>query len=433
MQLLEVKMPTNFYHGVEIQEIDNKYRSLEAPSTSVIGLVGTAPSADATAFPLNKPVLLTGNKADAIAALHTENGADAGTLRRSIIAIESQTQAKIIVVRVDEQVEEGHSIVENLLGSYDAINKQYTGAQAFLNTAITLHETPKILIAPNYFVGATHDVAGNPDEQPPIESVTATADPLLVGLTTIADKLKAIVVADGPNLTDDEALYAAQFEGSRSSRVYMVDPHIVMYDQASATTNKEVVFGASPFVAGVIAKVDSEEGFWCSPSNHKIDGILRTDRPIHFSLDAGEQNTNAQLLNEHGVATIIHYDGFRLYGNRTTTSDPKWRFLSVRRTADALHEALVRAHFWALDRNLSRAYFDEVAERVNASISNFMAIGALLGGKCKPTSGMNNAENLANGHVYFDLEFTPPYPVERVTFRSMLVNDALKEIANNVA
>jgi phage tail sheath protein FI len=415
-------MPINFYHGVEVNEIDSKYRNVILPSASTIGLVGTAPNADAVAFPLNRPVLLTGNKVDAIAALNPEGATDTGTLRRALLAIEAQTQSKVIVVRVSDDPGDG-TVVANVLGNYNAATKQYTGAQCFLETAITLHETPKILIAPGFWTGATHVVDGVP----------ATSDPLLVGLTILANRLKAIVVADGPNTTDEEAIYAAEFEGTRSPRVYMVDPAVVMYDSDSTNANKEEIVGASAFAAGLIAKVDSEEGFWCSPSNHVLNGILRTDRPIFFSLDPADQTANSQLLNEHGVATVINYDGFRLFGNRSTTADPKWHFISVRRTADALQEALTRAHFWAVDRNLTRAYFDEVAERVNGSIASLMAMGALLGGKCTPTKGMNTAENLEQGHVFFDLEFTPPYPVERITFRSMLVNDALKEIARDVA
>ncbi|GFR11868.1 uncharacterized protein TNCT_218041 [Trichonephila clavata] len=41
----------------------------------------------------------------------------------------------------------------------------------------------------------------------------------------------------------------------------------------------------SPFVAGLIAKVDSEQGFWHSPSNKEINGIVGTSRAIDFTLD----------------------------------------------------------------------------------------------------------------------------------------------------
>ena len=93
------------------------------------------------------------------------------------------------------------------------------------------------------------------------------------------------------------------------------------------------------------------------------------------------------------------------------------------RTADILNDSLLRAHLWAVDRNISRTYFEDVAEGVNAYIRELVGLGALLGGRCYPTPELNTKETVAAGRVYFDIEFTPPPPAERVTFRSRLTND----------
>ena len=52
-------MPTTFLHGVEVLQIDTGVRPIQTVRSSVIGLIGTAPGADATAFPLNTPVMVT--------------------------------------------------------------------------------------------------------------------------------------------------------------------------------------------------------------------------------------------------------------------------------------------------------------------------------------------------------------------------------------
>ena len=57
-----------------------------------------------------------------------------------------------------------------------------------------------------------------------------------------------------------------------------------------------------------------------------------------------------------------------------------------------------------------------------------MGLGAILGGRCWPTPELNTKESLEDGQVYFDFDFTPPPPAERVTFRSRLTNDYLEEI-----
>lgn len=57
-----------------------------------------------------------------------------------------------------------------------------------------------------------------------------------------------------------------------------------------------------------------------------------------------------------------------------------------------------------------------------------MAVGAVLGGRCWADEELNTPDQIAQGKVYFDFDFTPPYPAEHITFRSHLVNDYLVEI-----
>ncbi|MBD0392174.1 phage tail sheath subtilisin-like domain-containing protein, partial [Wolbachia endosymbiont of Pentalonia nigronervosa] len=176
----------------------------------------------------------------------------------------------------------------------------------------------------------------------------------------------------------------------------------------------------SPFVAGLMAKVDSEQGFWHSPSNKEINGVVGTSRAIDFTL--GDANCRANLLNENEVTTIIHQNGYRLWGNRTCSDDPKWAFLSVRRTADLINDSLLRAHLWAVDRNITKTYIDDVIESVNSYLAGLKAQGAIISGKCYATS---DPANIASGKVFFDFEFTPPYPAEQITFRSHLLNNEI--------
>ncbi len=130
-------------------------------------------------------------------------------------------------------------------------------------------------------------------------------------------------------------------------------------------------------------------------------------------------------MNENEVTTIIHQNGYRLWGNRTCSNDSKWAFLSVRRTADLINDSLLRAHLWAVDRNITKTYIDDVIEGVNSYLANLKAQGAIISGKCYATSELNTPANIASGKVYFDFEFTPPYPAEQITFRSRLVNSEI--------
>ena len=59
-------MPANFLHGVEVVELTQGVRPLQTVRSAVIGLIGTAPNADASVFPLNEPVLISGSRAKAL-------------------------------------------------------------------------------------------------------------------------------------------------------------------------------------------------------------------------------------------------------------------------------------------------------------------------------------------------------------------------------
>jgi len=388
-------MAEQFLHGVEVIEVSSGPRTIRTAKSAVIGVVGTAPDADSSLFPLNTPVLIIGNRTEAAKLGLT------GTLPEAVNAIFDQIGALIVVVRVAEGVDSDETTT-NIIGGVDSETGQYLGLQAFLSSESITHVTPRILIAPHY----THD---RPE---------GNANPVVTAMIPIAERLRGVIVADGPNTTDQDAITWRTDWGS--SRVFIVDPWVKSYNDV------EKAVPASPYVAGLIAKIDNEQGFWWSPSNQVINGIVGTVRPVDFAL--GDPNTRANFLNENEVATIIRQDGYRLWGNRTCSSDQKWAFLSVRRTADLIHDSLLRAHLWAVDRNINRTYLDDVKESVNAYLAHLKAIGAVLGGECYPDPDLNTPANIAQGKVYFDFDFTPPYPAERISFRSHLINDYIKEL-----
>lgn len=385
-------MATGFLHGVEVLEIDAGPRTIQTVASSVIGVVGTAPDADSAKFPANTPVLIAGRRSEA------EGLGTAGTLPDAIDGIFDQTGAVVVVIRVEEGEDEAATI-SNVAGGYSDASGSYTGIHALLTCESVVKQKPKILIVPGYSK----------------ESAVSAE------MVAITDRLKACFIADGPNTTDTAAIAYREMLGSK--RFYMADPWVKVWD---TETNAEVIRPISPRVAGRIAKTDNERGFWWSPSNNTLGGILGPARSVDFSL--GDPNCRANLLNANDVATIIQQDGYRLWGNRTCSTDQKWAFLSVVRTADLINESIQRGHFWAIDRNITKTYIEDVVESVNNYIRSLVNQGALLGGRCWADPELNTPDQLEAGRVWFDVEFTPPTPAERITFRSHLVNDYFAEI-----
>lgn len=468
-----------FLHGVEVVEIDDGPRPVRTVRSSVIGIAGTAPDANPAAFPLNTPVLIAGSRAVAAGLDASVGQTRLGTLPNAVDLILDQIGAVIVVVRVEEG-EDDEETLENIIGGVGN-DDSYSGVHAFLGAQSKVGVTPRILIAPGFtgdrpqgvktialtnggvgfdavptisFTGggggtgaAAHAVVqggivtsvvvdapgsgytsapavvftGGTPETP--AAATATVGPLanavVAELLGIAERLKAIVVADGPNTTDAAVLDYAEDWGSK--RVYVVDPYVTV-SRGGSNVNEP----ASSAVAGLIAKIDNDRGFWWSPSNQNINGIVGTSRPIDFAM--GDANSRANLLNEGHVATIIREDGFRLWGNHTLASDERWRFLSVVRTADIINDSILRAHLWAVDRNITKTYFDDVSESVNAYGRQLKALGAVLGLRCYPDPDLNTPASITEGKVWFNVEFTPPYPAEHVIFQSRIVNDFLEDL-----
>lgn len=388
---------SEFLHGVEVIELDRGTRPIQTVKSSVIGVVGTAPLADAVKFPLNTPVLIAGNRTEAALLGAT------GTLAMAIDGIFDQAGAAVVVVRVDVGADDPGTVA-NIIGGVDGTTGDYQGMQAFLGAESVLGVAPRILVAP----GFTSERTG------------ALANAVTAGLVPIAERLRAVVIADGPNTNDaDAALYRGDLS---SRRVLVVDPAVKVLDSDGAVQ----VEPASARVAGMIAKSDNDRGFWWSPSNTAMNGIIGTARAIDFQL--GDSNARANLLNEGEVATIIRQDGFRLWGNRTTSTDAKWAFLSVVRTADMINDSLLRAHLWAVDRNITKTYIEDVTNSVQNYLDGLRAQGAILGGSVWADEDLNTAANIAAGKIYFNFDFTPPTPAEHIVFRSILTNNYIEEI-----
>ena len=468
-------MTTAFLHGVEVVQIDTGARPIQTVRSSVIGLIGTAPDADVS-FPLNTPVLIT--RRGEMAGL-----GEAGTLQPALDLIYDQAGAVVVVIRVAQGADE-RATITNVVGGINGTTGAYEGVHAFLASENAVGFAPRVLIAPGfthqrtangiltipvttqgsgYTIAPAVTIAAppaggaqatavavlgtgvnagkvvsitvtNPGEgytsnptvtiAAPTSGVQAVAGTptrgtvrsrVLAELLGIANRLRAVIIADGPNTTDAAAIQLNDDFGS--DRIYVIDPWVLVAGEAVP---------ASSAVAGLINKVDNERGFWWSPSNNEIAGIEGTARAIDFTL--GDYTSRANLLNEQKIATIIREQGFRLWGNRTLASDPLYAFLSVRRTADMINESILRGHLWAVDRCITATYLEEVQESVRGYLRSLKARGAILGGDVWVDPELNTPAAISSGQVFIDFSFTPPYPAERVTFRSHLVNDYVVDL-----
>ncbi|MDR2008096.1 MAG: hypothetical protein LBQ34_03890 [Alphaproteobacteria bacterium] len=134
-------------------------------------------------------------------------------------------------------------------------------------------------------------------------------------------------------------------------------------------------------------------------------------------------------MNEAGVATIVFSSGvYKVWGNRSPSTDNKWHFISVRRTVDTIYDAIEKSMEWAMDRPFSKQLFSDIQNNIQTYINTLIAGGALLGGSCWIDSSANTLESYTNGQLIVDFDLLPPNPVERLTFRASLNQNYVEEL-----
>ncbi len=305
----------------------------------------------------------------------------------------------------------------------------YTGMQAFQTTYGTMGFFPKILIAPGYSQDASVGTA----------------------LDAMARKIRAIALVDSPPGTSattaitNRGVVGNGFATS-SSRTVLCYPQETFFDtgvvptgvtlNASGTPipsqfNANAVAPYSHWVAGAIAAKDLAQGYWWSPSNTQVDGMLGPDVQLYASiLDASSDVNN---LNGAGIVTVFNAfgTGLRVWGNRSAaypTSTAPDNFISVRRTMDAIEESVELAMLQFIDQPISNALIDAILASANAFIRSLIQRGALVAGAASFDPAENPAAQIAAGQLVFDIDVMPPPPAERITFEAFIDAALLQQL-----
>ena len=387
---------SGFFHGVTVTNVDTGARTIALPSSSIIGLVDTfTPGAGATAK-ANDLVMITSER-EAVAAF----GADSA-ITKACQAIYTRAKAVIVacgVAKAADAAAQTSAIIGGVLA-----DGTRTGLQALLDGKSRFNAQPRLLVAPKH--SSTQAVG--------------------TALVAMADKLRGIAIIDGPGTTDEAALaYAAEFGAKRA---FMVDPGVKYWDTTAEAT---VDAPASAWVAGLFAWTDNEYGFWASPSNKEFVGITGTTRSVEF-LD-GDETCRANQLNNANITTIIRDDGYRLWGNRTLSSDPKWAFVTRVRTMDIVMDAILYGHKWAVDRSITATYVKDVTEGLQAFMRDLKNQGAIINFEVYADTELNTASQLEQGKVYWNIRFTDVPPAENPNFRVEVTNQWLTEVLDSAA
>jgi len=189
-------------------------------------------------------------------------------------------------------------------------------------------------------------------------------------------------------------------------------PWIQVYDPDKGN----IFVPPSGHIAGVYSRTDAERGVHKAPANEIVRGALA----LKYQVSKGEQD----ILNPKGINAIRFMNGgIRIWGARTLSTDPSWRYINVRRLFIMVETSIERATQWVVfEPNDHRLW-----KRVQRTITSFLTLlwrnGALMGVspeqafyvKCDEET--NPPEVIDAGQLVCEIGLCPVKPAEFVIFR----------------
>ncbi len=384
-------MPEGYFHGVKHTFIDDGTRPITTQSDESIYLACEAPNANANLFPVGATTLIAGNQDDKmIAGLGL--GSDAP---QWIDGIFDQVNAKVFLHRLPEGADAAETI-SNTIGGIDPDTNKRHGLQAAYDVKQRFGIDPSIFIAPG------------------VSQNTAVA----TEMAAISKKLAAGFIIDGPNgQVDDAIAYRGNFDEQHG---LLIDPYVTVWD---AEADGEISEPSSARAAGIVAATP----WWESASSRVMRGITGAARDIDYR---GDGSSRAELLNQNGIATVVRHPkgGYKLLGGRSLSTDPKFTFFKRSRVMNVFARTIVDQMQWTVDKNITRRYFEMVADSMNKWIRREVSLEHIAGGRCWVEPGLNTAESMEGGDAFFDYDFVEYGEAERVTFRAHINNGYLAGI-----
>jgi len=208
-------------------------------------------------------------------------------------------------------------------------------------------------------------------------------------------------------VSDMETPVDSSYAGYYYPWIKVSDPH----------TNREKLVPPGGHVAGIMARSDATHGVHAAPANEPVRGALE----LQHQITKDEQD----ILNPRGINCIRSFQGrgIQLWGARTTSSDPSWKYINVRRLFLYVEQSIEEGTEWAVFESNDK----DLWARVRQSVENFLTTvwrdGGLQGStadeafyvKCGDET--MTQDDIDNGRLIVEIGISPVKPAEFVVFR----------------
>ncbi|HEX8499321.1 MAG TPA: phage tail sheath subtilisin-like domain-containing protein, partial [Pyrinomonadaceae bacterium] len=233
---------------------------------------------------------------------------------------------------------------------------------------------------------------------------------LISHATRMRYRIAVIDSGDGQSVADVRSM-RAKIDSSYAAFYY---PWVRVLDPV---TRSEINLPPSGFVAGIYARNDVTRAVHKAPANEVVNLAIGFETLLNKS--------QQDVLNPDGINCFRYFEGrgFRLWGARTASSDPEWKYVNLRRYFIYLERSIDKGTQWAVFEPNGSSLWANVRSTVSDFLLNEWQSGALLGDKpekaffvrCDRSTMTQN--DLDNGRLVCLVGVAPLRPAEFVIFR----------------
>jgi uncharacterized protein len=221
----------------------------------------------------------------------------------------------------------------------------------------------------------------------------------------------AVIDSGDGQLISQVRAFRAQIDSSYAAVYY---PWVRVLDPV---TRLEINLPPSGFVTGIYARNDVENGVHKAPANE----VVRSAVGFEFMLNKAQQD----VLNPEGINCFRFFEGrgYRLWGARTASSDPEWKYVNLRRFFAYLERSIDKGTQWVVFMNNQESLWAKVRTTIEDFLYNEWKSEHLMGTKpeeayfvrCDRSTMTQN--DLDNGRLICLVGVSPVRPAEFVIFR----------------
>ena len=243
---------------------------------------------------------------------------------------------------------------DDFQGIEDLLSGTKTGLRAFEDV-----EEISIVAAP----GATFGFLGSYEEE-----ASRIVNHLIAHAERMQYRIAVLDSGDGLGTSEVRDM-RAKFD-SKSAALYY--PWVRTHDPI---TGRDIDLPPSGFVSGIYVRNDIENGVGKAPANQVVN--------LASGLEVLLNDTQQAMLDPEGINCLRTFEGrgVLVWGARTISSDPEWKYVSLRRYCAYVEHSIARGTQWTVFEPNGEELWTAVRRNIQDFLLNEWRTGALAGDK----------------------------------------------------